>query len=59
MNGILCDLNIVNSTLGGASSSWILLSNLINIVDLLDFLICFPINLISNEVLQLAIVCPS
>lgn len=59
MNGILCDLTIVNSSLGGASSSWMLPSNLINIVDLLDFPICFPINLIGNEALQLAIVCPS
>jgi hypothetical protein len=59
MNGILCDPNIVNSTLGSAFSSWMLPFNLINIVDLLDFPICFPINLISNEALQLALVCPS
>jgi hypothetical protein len=61
MINIPYDLGIVNSPFGGASWSWTLPSNnsnpcgrhenLTNIVDLLDFYVCPPMNFISNEAL--------
>jgi len=61
MTGIPYGPNIANSPFGGASWSWILPSNnsspcgkpenLANTVDLLDFPIYPPMNLVSNEAL--------
>jgi hypothetical protein len=61
MINIPYDLGITNSPFGGASWSWTLasnnsspfgrLENLTNIVDLLYFYVCPPMNFISNEVL--------
>jgi hypothetical protein len=67
MIGILYGLDIANSPFGGASWSWTLPSNNsslrgrpenpTNIVDLLDFPTCSPMNLTSNEALWLVLVC--
>jgi len=63
MIGIPCGSNLTNSPIGNAFWSWMLLSNnshpygrpenLANIVDLLYFLACPPMDLIGNETLWL------
>jgi hypothetical protein len=67
MIGIPYGLDITNSPFEGASWSWTLssnnsspcgrLENLANIVDLLNFPTCPPMNIIGNEALWLSFIC--